>query len=263
MGSPHPPELDAALALLLAERHARATAATVTHLRSAGVDVIVLKGVATAALLYGDEVRTSADIDLLVRPADRRRAASALRSLGYRREVVSPHATSWVSASRTPVDLHVTLPRSTRSPRRVWAVLDGEATVIEVGDPPQPVPVLGPAAAAVHLALHRSQGGDVDRAAADLTRAVRLLGREVWTAAAVVARELGVEGSLAWALDQVEGGPAVRAGIGLAPIPRRALPARSVREDGVRRFLRSPVHLVERARSLASLARRTRERAAR
>jgi Uncharacterised nucleotidyltransferase len=63
------------------DRWAEATAT----LRQAGVEVITLKGTVLAQTVYPEPwVRPMADIDLLVRPADRAAALEVLRGLGYR-----------------------------------------------------------------------------------------------------------------------------------------------------------------------------------
>ena len=54
-------------------------------LRQAGVETLTLKGMALAQTIYPEAgVRPMADIDLLVRPAERADALEALRALGYR-----------------------------------------------------------------------------------------------------------------------------------------------------------------------------------
>ena len=65
----------------LAAHWAEATAA----LRQEGVDTLTLKGMALAQTVYPEVgLRPMADIDLLVRPADRAVAIEVLRGLGYR-----------------------------------------------------------------------------------------------------------------------------------------------------------------------------------
>lgn len=55
------------------------------------IDVVSLKGPVLGAALYGDEaLKTSSDLDLLIRPSDALRAIRALQAGGYRMESV-PH----------------------------------------------------------------------------------------------------------------------------------------------------------------------------
>jgi Uncharacterised nucleotidyltransferase len=66
---------------VLAARWGEATSV----LRQAGVEALTLKGIALAHTIYPEPgLRPMADIDLLVRPADRLRAIEALGRLGYR-----------------------------------------------------------------------------------------------------------------------------------------------------------------------------------
>ncbi|MGA2126588.1 MAG: nucleotidyltransferase family protein [Xanthobacteraceae bacterium] len=76
----------------LSSRHRRATAARevsidrlLTAFGAAGVPMLLLKGAALAHSLYArPELRAAADIDILVDPADERRAVDLVRGLGYR-----------------------------------------------------------------------------------------------------------------------------------------------------------------------------------
>ncbi|HVZ71753.1 MAG TPA: nucleotidyltransferase family protein [Polyangia bacterium] len=85
-------------------------------LAAAGVDTIVLKGVAYEAVLYGASgVRPTSDVDLLV-PADRRRAAfEALDRMGYEPRAAAPgfdepdyHEVAW-NRGGVELDLHLGL----------------------------------------------------------------------------------------------------------------------------------------------------------
>jgi hypothetical protein len=59
--------------------------AVVRGLEASGVPAVALKGPALSAWLYGDPgFRRFADLDLVVRPADRMRALAALEALGFR-----------------------------------------------------------------------------------------------------------------------------------------------------------------------------------
>lgn len=85
-------------------------------LAAAAVPLVVLKGSALSRELYGDpHCRTSADIDVLVRPVDIPAADAALRAAGYRRDNDLPlsfwmrrlhHAVYQHPDSRRPVEIH-------------------------------------------------------------------------------------------------------------------------------------------------------------
>ena len=66
--------------------------------REAGIEAVVLKGMALAARLYGDPfVRDTADADLYLAAAARSAAAEILRSLGWRRlDGEAPWEESWL-----------------------------------------------------------------------------------------------------------------------------------------------------------------------
>ncbi|RMH36855.1 MAG: hypothetical protein D6689_21660 [Deltaproteobacteria bacterium] len=100
---------DYALSSVQAAERAAALAEAVAVLRRAGVAVAVIKGAAYAGWLYADPAeRPMSDVDLLVRPRDRRTALRALAGLGYRPTVQPPlhHATA-LARGRSWIDLHV------------------------------------------------------------------------------------------------------------------------------------------------------------
>ncbi len=87
--------------------------------RAAGIDFVVLKGPAVAHGFYPDPSwRTFADLDLLVRTADWRRACALLAELGFRRDLPEPRpgfderfgkAAAHTGTDGFSVDLHRTL----------------------------------------------------------------------------------------------------------------------------------------------------------
>lgn len=238
--------------LLMAHRHGDA-ARLVVELRRRGVEPLVLKGVGVQRLLYPDEVRPSCDVDVLVAPADLRAARRALVEAGFTRFGRFGHATAWGSPTRTPVDLHRTLPRSGVSARSAWRLLAQHRTTVDVEG--IQVPVLDAAATAVHLTIHLTQGVG-ERPLEDLRRAVAQLAPHDWRAALGLARQLGTTTSMAWALDQVPGGEQRREELGLPTVARADLPVRTPREAGVARFATSSVHWRERAGALVATAAR-------
>ena len=85
----------------------------------AGIDHAVLKGCAVRELLHDPpHQRSATDIDILVRPAQRARAADVLAGLGYRciDEGASAHEATW-RRGRLDIDLHwdILAPGRTRS----------------------------------------------------------------------------------------------------------------------------------------------------
>lgn len=127
------PEIDAPDDTLSALRNsARANAqralAQVAHARAitdalsnAGIDVIVLKGVALSQLLYGGPAeRMSCDLDLLVRRRDLWRAIEMFQQVGYASPVaITPaairsclrfeHEIQWYAPDGTLIELHADL----------------------------------------------------------------------------------------------------------------------------------------------------------
>lgn len=127
----------------------------VTALQRAGVGVVLLKGPVTRHRLYGpDERRPVADVDLLVDPSGFGRAARVLAARGFTR--VDRHGHSDTFVSNEPdvpdVDLHLTLPYVTITPRRAFAVFTAHTTTMRVAG--APVPVLDVPTHVVHLAIH-------------------------------------------------------------------------------------------------------------
>ncbi len=243
---------------MVAERNVRATVYTVLALRSKGIEVLLLKGASVAAALYGNEPRPSSDVDLLVHPRSQRASAAVLCGLGYSESGAFSHATEWRSASGLPIDLHRTLPRTTCGPGRVWEVLEEHRLDRPLGTPPVMIPMLDDAALAAHLAIHATQGHP--RPLEDMARAVVQFDEATWTGAVEVSRSLGTQSSLAWALDQVDGGEALRRRLALPALDRADLPARSIGDGGIWRLLVSPVHWRQRLRSFVPALRLVRRR---
>jgi hypothetical protein len=94
----------------------RALATILRHFATSDLAVIVLKGPVLAETVYPDPaLRPFSDLDLLVRPEDRRRADLALRALGYQPladehswdfDIAFDGATVYESAAGVRVDLH-------------------------------------------------------------------------------------------------------------------------------------------------------------
>jgi hypothetical protein len=195
--APPPAPADVDPALEPATREVLATFA------SAGLDVLLLKGPALAALLYrAGEQRSYSDIDLLVAPRDREAAEQALTNLGYTNfdsgtgvddvgGVV--HAHTWIR--RTPagtamVDLHHWLSGAGAPAQEAWDVLLTHRTWIEVTG--RRAAVLDRPGQAMHLALHASQHAVFsDRQQYELGLALDRWGVDVWDAAGELAADIG------------------------------------------------------------------------
>jgi len=151
---------------------ARAAAEVLRRCAADGLDVIVLKGPTLAESLYPDPaLRPCADVDLLVRAADRFRMDVTLRALGHRRvadehswdfDVAYDGATVYESPGGVRIDLHWTL---LTEPRFAWHA--GEA---EIWERSEAITVAGEPARglgredlllylAAHLAIHHSLAG--------------------------------------------------------------------------------------------------------
>jgi hypothetical protein len=194
------------------------------ELESAGVSPVLLKGRAFACLLYDEpRDRPYADVDLLVPPADARRAEGILRDLGFRRaDPESPssqtdpalakhtqaagslHGGAWVRDEDTlVVDLHHSLPQVTVPPAALWNVLERHVMKMEVGG--RETTVLDPPASALLIALHAAHHGPYGGGAMeDLRRATRVFDTSIWQEARGIADALDVA-------------PAMGAGLGLTP----------------------------------------------
>jgi Uncharacterised nucleotidyltransferase len=179
-----------------------AAAEALDALRNAGVEALLLKGVALARLLYREnEHRGSYDIDLLVAPEDFELAGQTLTDLGYVDFVktsglepfaADPHAVLWTRSSGplgpAAIDLHWRLPGCGADPQVVWDELRLRQTAIEVGGVRAAVP--NRAGLALHAALHAAQHGPQDaKAIGDLVRAIDRWPVGVWEQAAVLAKQ--------------------------------------------------------------------------
>lgn len=239
---PSPPaEVAQALAAgqsrFLSRRNDRLTVELVETFRRSGLHPIVLKGASTRAWL-GLRDRTSADIDLWVHPRDRHRAERVLGALGYTR-IPGVHADNWTSREGPPIDLHRTLPRLTVDGSTAWDRLQTHRTPLELTS--GTIDILDRAAHLVHVAIHATQD-DLQRSRSDLVRAVSLADPETLRNAAEISRDLGVNSSVAWALQRDHLSQAARH---FGP-PR--LLVNAPQEAGWWAFLRSPVSPHERSR---------------
>lgn len=201
---------------------------TSAALSEVGVPTIVLKGPATAHLLYEDpRLRSYADIDLLVAPWDYERAAQALQGLGYRdpwsgssRLERSDHSKEFVGGE-AEIDLHRCLPGVGAPPAVAWPALSAGAVALELQS--GSVLALAPPAQVLHLALNAAHGGYGGRTVDELTMAMQRLPLQVWEEAASLGKRLACVGPMMAGLELAPDGLAFARTIGLeGPIPTGA-----------------------------------------
>jgi hypothetical protein len=206
----------------------RLAAATVEVDRAferAGINCVLLKGAGLASWLYTDGApRTFNDIDLLIRPADRTKAAMVLKELGFAphvdehamHEALVQHATEWVRLEdAVEIDLHRTVPGVHVSEDRLWDTLSAHVQRLEVGG--TEVTALNTGGLAFHLALHIAQHGEGEYGwhERELEVAVARAEPAVWREAAEIASELSAEGAMGTGLRMVPGGTELASRLGL------------------------------------------------
>jgi hypothetical protein len=196
------------------------TAEIVTQLRGTGVRIVLLKGPGVARWLYDSAgERPYLDADLLVPPADLRRAERKLREMAFQPgewRAWLRRAREW-SRSDGTVDLHTSLFGITVAPQRAWEILSRTTETISVGG--TEVQVLALPARALHVAIHVAQhplSHGQAQARVDLERAIVRASWPTWQGAARLATELGAEAALCGGLRQVEGGTELAERLGVA-----------------------------------------------
>jgi hypothetical protein len=187
-----------------------------------GIRTILLKGPATTRWLYDEgATRVYRDVDLLVAPADLRRAEDVLAHAGFRYHLEAvapseqvPHARRWLRPGQTvSVDLHHTLPGVGADGESVWNVLTASTERCEVGG--AEIEILAEPARALLLALHAaSHGVGADQPVADLSRGVARLPEGLWREASNLARALDAHAAFTAGLGLVPAGTAMAARIG-------------------------------------------------
>ncbi len=199
--TPTPRTLPAATAGSLAVD--AATVEAFETLRGAGIDPLLLKGPALARLLYerGEE-RSWDDADLLVAPAQHRRAISVLGGIGFHPRINDPlergsvpHAVHLLRPARSrggtareSIDLHLSFAGVHAPAERFWRTLNADRDRIELFGRAIDVPSARArlALVALHAAAH---GSPNQRSLRDLQRAVSRFGVPDWSVAATLARE--------------------------------------------------------------------------
>lgn len=213
-----------ATALALAARNRRldqATAQLVCGLREDGIDSMLMKGPATARVLYRDEIRIYSDIDLLVGQHEFEQAGGVAAGLGFIKPIPPDRFRRWLYKKTEGKD------------RQLWRAADGLSLelhrsfhllptsmnlldVISAHREAMPlhnveIPVPNPATVALLCLLHLKtgalEGEPIDRLAADLNRAIERLSAASWAETAALAYQIGVAGSCVAALRERGGEP--------------------------------------------------------
>ena len=160
----------------------------------AGIPSMLLKGTPLSTWL-GDQLRASADVDLLVRVRDTKGASDALRAIGYRQwlagDATTIHATTWGRSSLAmPIDVHTTVIGATCTPEEFWEALWADAETVAVGSVDAQIPSV--AARLTLLALHAAQHGAAEASTLhDLSLGISKGGDEQWPMALAVATRIG------------------------------------------------------------------------
>ena len=207
----------------LAARWGEATSA----LREAGIETITLKGIVLAHTVYPEPgLRPMADIDLLVRPADRLRAIAVLARLGYR--TPGPEAER-LGESRcfaelvrdgVLLDLHWDIARYLRFDGVVRVDHDGlwrRAQPFVLGEGRSLA--LCPEDMLLHLVLHLTLGSDFARVLwyADIDAVIRRYESEIdWDRVVDEARRWRIRALLDWTLTVVHASFGTPLPLGLA-----------------------------------------------
>ncbi len=136
----------------------RACADVILKAATAGIRVLVLKGVALGELVYPTPVaRSMEDVDILVAETDREAITAILHDLGYRNDLLGEE--DFYPPSRAySIDVQTGLLNTTRVPARhaLWPVCFDDlwlsSQAFELFD--TPVRTLGPPDTLLHLAVH-------------------------------------------------------------------------------------------------------------
>lgn len=214
---------EVATALALAARNRRldlATAQLVSGLRENGIDSMLMKGPATARVLYHDEIRIYSDIDLLVSQQEFEQAAALASRLGFVKSMSPGRFRRWLDAKTEGKD------------RQLWRAQDGlslelhrsfhllptsmnllelvsghrEAMQLHAVEIPVPNPATVALLCLLHLKTGALKGEPTDRLAADLNRAIDRLSAASWAETAALAYTMGITESCVAALRERGGG---------------------------------------------------------
>jgi hypothetical protein len=230
--------VEVAAATLVVEQ---AAAEAVRTLRSGGFRSILIKGPPQQRWLSAaGPPRSSADVDLLVDPAQLEQAGAALAPLGYayQPEVtpgVGNHSALWDAPDRVAVELHARLANSGLA--TTWKVLQAETEDAAIGGTVIEVP--NEAARCLIVTLHAAQHGiTAEMTLTDLERAITVADRASWNHAVELAHGVDAETAFNVGLGLVPSGERLRHELGLRPLPPTERIALDVAEpvDGMPAF---------------------------
>jgi hypothetical protein len=185
----------------------RATAEACVAFADYGIHAILLKGPATARVLYQHDERFYCDADILVAPQQRGLAGAVLEELGFAESAPTTSIKRWTArqmegkdrtfvrlSDRVSVELHRSfhlMPIATD----FYRVLAAHQEVITLAGASLAVP--NRAAVGLLCLLHAKtaslEGAPTQRLRSDLLRAIEQLTDEEWDEAAAIAREVGAE----------------------------------------------------------------------
>lgn len=200
----------------------------VAALRRHGVQPVLLKGEAVTRRLYRDAAyRSHDDVDLLIPPAERERAAAALSELGFERTGDADYAEPWVRrADGATIDVHVRLPGADADEQEAWHVLAGRTRTVRVHA--EEVHVFEDDALALNVALHAAHHGPGGtKALEDLRRALDQFPHETWVDAAALAERIAAGPAFAAGLRLLAEGRELAHRLGLASATTRETAFRS------------------------------------
>jgi len=188
-----------------------------------GLSSILLKGASTDRWLYqGGAPRGYVDVDLLMPPGDALEAESLLEEKGFEREIIPvptpdylDHSQAWMrERDGMQVDVHRTLIGVGAPVDRVFPALSATTETMHVGG--RDVDVLGTHARAMVLALHPiGHGRGTSQPREDLSRALDILPKDTWRAAAALARDLDALEAFGTGLRFLPAGAALAEELGL------------------------------------------------
>lgn len=229
MSSAHgDPAHDAQIAGVAAKlRLDAASAQVLQHFAEMGVRAVLLKGASLIGWIYPANMAGYTDVDLLVRPADEQRAATALSSLGFEPALDDSampdwwreHGTEWQRQhDGVAIDLHRRLVGIRLDPSVAWDLLVARSETMPIGG--YAAPVLPPRARLVHVTLHAAQhgAGGGGKGRLHLERALEALPDEGWEAAARLAADLDATDAFAAGLRLTEAGARVADRLGLPKV---------------------------------------------
>jgi hypothetical protein len=226
----------------------RVAVEVVVALGAAGVDALVVKGVAIAHWLYRPgQARGYVDCDVLVAPDRLAAAGEVLTERGFtceRDQTLNPeawteaHEQVWRRRDGGAVELHWRLPGVAADPTLAWPVLWAHRATVPLGD--AELAVLDAAGRTLHVALHAAQHGLVEtKPRIDLATALEQLDEETWRAAAALASEVEAIDAFSAGLRLDPRGAELAERLGVPePSTKWALLAAGAEEMGAERVLR-------------------------